>query len=136
MTGVQTCALPISIAVDLHLAAHQPPLLYQGHQGLPADTQIWQAFSLAERLKIHPSCEMIQTLDVTITSSSSSSSSNTAFLHSPFCKAESTNSYPLNDNRELANQLGVAYFGPSGFSFLSTEDLSELVTSTSQHHQA
>ena len=29
------------------------------------------------------------------------------------------------------NQLGVAYFGPSYFSSLSTEDLSESVTSTS-----
>ena len=25
-------------AVDLHLAVHQPPSLYQGHQGPPADT--------------------------------------------------------------------------------------------------
>ena len=118
----------ISAAIDLHLAAHQPLLLYQGHQGLPADTQIQQAFSLAERLEICPSCEMIQTLHMTITSSFSS---DATFLCSPFYKAESANPYPLNDDRELANQLGVAYFGPSGFSFLPAEDLSELVAFTS-----
>ena len=59
------------------------------------------------------------------------SSSNAAFICSLFYKAESTNPYPLNDDRELANQLGVAYFGPSGFFSLPAEDLSESVTSTS-----
>ena len=63
---------------------------------------------------------MIWTLDVTI--NSSSSSSNTAFIHSPVYRAESANSYPLNNDRELVNQLGVAYLGPSGFSSLPAED--------------
>ena len=103
-------------------------LLYQGHQGLPVDTQIQQAFSLAERLEICPSCETIWSLDVMITSSSSS---NAAFIHFPFYRTESANSYPLNNDGELTNQLGVAYFGPFGFSSLPAEDLSELVASTS-----
>ena len=60
---------------------------------------------------------MIQMLDATITSSSSSSS-DAAFICSPFYKAESANPYLLNDDRELVNQLDVAYFGPSGFSSL------------------
>ena len=107
---------------------HQHSLLYQGHQGPPADTQIQQAFSLVQRLKIRPSCEMIWTLDAIITSSSPS---NTVFICSPFYKAESTNPYPLNDDRKLVNQLGVAYFGPSGFSSLPAENPSELVASTS-----
>ena len=85
-------------------------------------------FSVAERLGIRPSYETIQTLDATITSSSSS---DTAFICSPFYKAESTKPYPLNDDRKLVNQLGVAYFGPSGFSSLPTENPSELVASTS-----
>ena len=59
-----------------------------------------------------------------------SSFSDTAFIHFPFYKAESTNPYSLNDDRELANQLGVAYFDPSGFFSLSAENLSELVAST------
>ena len=108
------------------LAVHQPPLLYQGHQGPPADTQIQQVSSLVERLKIHSSCETIWTLNVTITSSFSNT-----FICSPFYKTESANLYCLNNDRKLANQLGVAFFGPSGFSSLPTEDLSELVASTS-----
>ena len=66
-------------------------------------------------------------LDVTITSFSSS---DAAFMYSPFYKAESANSYTLNDDSELVNQLGVACFGPSGFSSLPAEDLSELVAFT------
>ena len=54
-----------------------------------------------------------------------------AFICSSFYKAESANLYPLNDDRELANQLGMAYFGPFGFSSLPAKDLSEPVTSTS-----
>ena len=74
---------------------------------------------------------MIWMVDVIITSSSSSSSSfDTTFIHSPFYKAESTTPYSLNDDREFANQLGVAYFGPSGFFFLLTKDPSEPVAST------
>ena len=114
-------------AVDLHLAVHQLLSLYQGHQGLPADTWTQQAISLAKRLKIYPSYETIWSLDATI---SSSSSSSTTFICSPFYKTESANLYPLNDDRKLANWLGVAYFTPSGFFSLPTEDLSELVTST------
>ena len=71
---------------------------------------------------------MIQTLNAAITPFFSS---NAAFIHSPFYKAESANPYPLNDDRELVNQLGVAYFNSSGFSSLPAEDLSELVASTS-----
>ena len=67
-------------------------------------------------------------LDVAITSSSFS---DTALICSPFYKAESTNPYPLNDDRELVNQLDVAYFSPSGFFSLPAEDLSEPVASTS-----
>ena len=67
-------------------------------------------------------------LDATIISSSSS---DTAFIHSPFYKAESANPYLLNDDRKLTNQLGVAYFGPSSFSSLPTEDPLEPVDSTS-----
>ena len=66
-------------------------------------------------------------LDATITSSSSGA----AFIHFSFYKAESTNSYPLNNDRKLVNQLGVTYFGSSGFSSLPAEDPSEPVASTS-----
>ena len=110
------------------LAVHQPLSLYQGHQGPPADTWIQQAFSLAERLKICPSCETIWSSDVMITFTSFF---DAAFIHSPFYKAESANSYPFNDDRKLVNQLDVAYFGSFGFSSLSVENPSELVTSTS-----
>ena len=75
---------------------------------------------------------MIQTLDAMITSTSSS---DTAFIRSPFYKAKSTNLYSLNNDRELANQLanqlGVANFGPSGFSSLPAENPLEPVASTS-----
>ena len=60
-----------------------------------------------------------------------STSSNTAFICSPFYKEESANPYLLHNDRKLANQLGVAYFGSSDFSSLPAEDLSELVASTS-----
>ena len=115
------------ITVNLCFAVHQPPSHYQRHQGLPTDTCIQEAFSLAKRLEICPSCETIWPLDATITSFTS----NAAFICSPFYKAKSANPCPLNDNRELANQLGMAYFGSSGFSSLPTEDPSEPVTSTS-----
>ena len=65
-------------------------------------------FSLAKRLEIYPSYKTIQMLDATITSSSSGA----AFIHSSSYKAESTNSYPLNDDRKLVNQLGVTYLVP------------------------
>ena len=63
--------------------------------------------------------------------SSSSSFFSNDFICSPFYKAESANSYLLNNNRELANQLDAAYFGPSCFSSLPAENSTELVAPTS-----
>jgi hypothetical protein len=43
-----------------------PASLYQGEEGPPASKQILQAFSLADRIGIKPSCEVIRSLNATI----------------------------------------------------------------------
>ena len=57
---------------DPRLLAHRPASLYQGQEGPAADPRIKQAFSLAKRLEIHPSCETICSLDTTITAAATS----------------------------------------------------------------
>ena len=53
-------------ATDPRLYAHQLPQLYQGQGGLAFDSRIKEAFSLADRLGVTPSCETIRTLDAHI----------------------------------------------------------------------
>ena len=53
-------------AVDPRLYAHQLLQLYQGQEGPAFDSRIKEAFSLADRLRVTPSCETICTLDAPI----------------------------------------------------------------------
>ena len=52
--------------IDPHLYAHQSPQLYQGQGGQAFDSRIKEAFSLADWLRVTPSCETICTLDAHI----------------------------------------------------------------------
>ena len=51
---------------DPCLYVHQSPQLYQGQGGPAFDSRIKEAFSLADRLGVMPSCETICTLDAHI----------------------------------------------------------------------
>ena len=53
-------------ATDPCLYAHQSLQLYQGQGGPAFDSRIKEAFSLADRLGVTPSCETIRTLDTRI----------------------------------------------------------------------
>ena len=52
--------------VDPHLFAHQSLQLYQGQGGPAFDSRIKEAFSLADQLRVTPSCKTIRTLNAPI----------------------------------------------------------------------